>query len=290
MVRQKKAKPQKISIWCEKCDKPGAYTASNPEENRLLICNKCEWMTSDVWCPKCGMGGPFVDHIEERPLKWQCPECKTEFSLPEEFYEEPIRFRLERQTKKPNTRMLMQDSIDWIFSINKYVLLLPPVILYGILSLANEWIVGEASFYAELFRRGIFVLGIAFIFSPIFIMLLNIWLDRCKTIWGIKEKVKTTGFLLLPLLIISFWYIPTASQFLDYVLDYPVVQEGRAFTGRGVVQEVIRKKGIVGANVWINGQLFYYTWYDRNEIKPGDQVTIKYSPRSRHIIDVLAKN
>jgi len=290
MARQKKAKPQKISIWCEKCNRPGAYTSNNPEENRFLICNTCEWMTSDVWCPKCGRGGPFVEHIEERPFKWQCPECKTEFALSEEYYDQPIRFPLERQAKQPHKRMLMQDFIDWIYTKNKFVLFLPPIVLYGILSHANEWIVGEDGFYAELFRQGLFVFGIAFIFFPLIIMLVNIWFDRTKTIWGIKEKLKNTGIILLTFLIISFWYIPTALRFLDYVLDYPVVQAGKYFTGYGMVQEVTQGKGIVGAKVRINGQIFYFTGYDRNKIMPGEQVTIRYSPKSKHIIDVLAKN
>ena len=79
---------KKIYLYlpCEGCNEEGIYFANNFEEDTFLKCESCGKETSDVWCDKCGMGGPFVENIEERPDRWRCPDCKTEYMLGNDFY------------------------------------------------------------------------------------------------------------------------------------------------------------------------------------------------------------
>ncbi len=76
--------------WCEDCNSEGYVFVDNPESAYFVICKSCGWETSYVWCPKCGMGSAFVENLSERPFDWVCPNCKTKYPLPNEFYEKPI--------------------------------------------------------------------------------------------------------------------------------------------------------------------------------------------------------
>ena len=93
---------KKIYLYspCEGCEEEGIYFVNDFEENSFLKCNKCGKETSDVWCEKCGMGGPFVENIEERPNNWKCPDCKSEYTLPNDFYTNSTTLYLESEVSK----------------------------------------------------------------------------------------------------------------------------------------------------------------------------------------------
>ena len=93
---------KKIYLYlpCEGCSEEGIYFVDNFEEDSFLKCNNCGKETSDVWCKKCGMGGPFVKNIEERPDKWKCPDCNSEYMLPSDFYTDETTLYLESDVPK----------------------------------------------------------------------------------------------------------------------------------------------------------------------------------------------
>lgn len=76
-------------IWCEVCNQQGYIFVDDAEGSYFVVCKTCGWETSNVWCPKCGMGGGFVRNIGKRPTAWSCPNCKTEYKIPNRFYEKP---------------------------------------------------------------------------------------------------------------------------------------------------------------------------------------------------------
>ncbi len=79
-----------LPIWCEDCDSQGYVFVDDLDCPYYVVCKTCGYETSQVWCPKCQMGGEFVRNIGERPSSWNCSNCKTEYELPSEFYENPI--------------------------------------------------------------------------------------------------------------------------------------------------------------------------------------------------------
>ncbi len=86
-----------IPAWCEDCNSEGYIFVDNPESAYFVICKGCGWKTSYAWCPKCGMGGAFVRNLGERPSDWVCPDCKTKYQLPNEFYEKTINLYTEER-------------------------------------------------------------------------------------------------------------------------------------------------------------------------------------------------
>jgi len=37
------------------------------------------------------MGGPFIANIQAKPSSFDCPDCKTTYALPTNFYSSPIK-------------------------------------------------------------------------------------------------------------------------------------------------------------------------------------------------------
>ena len=119
-----------LPSWCEVCNREGFIFVDDPEGSYFVICKSCGWETSEVWCPKCGMGGEFVKNIDKRPSNWVCPNCKTKYQLPKEFYEKPInlfteqelpplvRERIEReiQANQPSFQEMFWQSLRVVFA------------------------------------------------------------------------------------------------------------------------------------------------------------------------------
>lgn len=85
-----------VPIWCEGCDEQGYVFDKDVMTGAFfVVCPHCRYETSEVNCTKCGVGGEFVENIKERPHSWTCSTCKTEYSLPADFYEKPLALHLE---------------------------------------------------------------------------------------------------------------------------------------------------------------------------------------------------
>ena len=84
------AEQEFIPVECENCDYEGYIFIDDAEQPYFVVCQTCGWETSYVWCPKCGMGGEFVEEISNRPKEWYCPDCDSEYQLPDGFYEEKV--------------------------------------------------------------------------------------------------------------------------------------------------------------------------------------------------------
>jgi hypothetical protein len=84
-----------LPIWCEQCDRQGLVSVDDVEQPYFVVCKRCGWETSEVFCPKCVIGGEFVEDVGKRPKSWKCPDCGTEYDLPESFYDEPVPLYLE---------------------------------------------------------------------------------------------------------------------------------------------------------------------------------------------------
>jgi len=80
-----------LTAYCTKCGEEGFYHFADDTQPHLWICWNCAKESSAVWCDKCGMGGHFVKKISSKPKSWKCPKCKREYSLPENFYDHPIK-------------------------------------------------------------------------------------------------------------------------------------------------------------------------------------------------------
>jgi hypothetical protein len=85
----------RLPIWCVQCDKQGFIFVDDVEQPYFVVCKRCGWETSEVFCPKCVIGGEFVEDVGKRPKSWKCPDCGTEYDLPESFYDEPVPLYLE---------------------------------------------------------------------------------------------------------------------------------------------------------------------------------------------------
>lgn len=90
-----------MPIWCEGCNEQGyIFDESVFEDAFFVVCPHCGRETSSVNCPKCEIGGEFVQNIEDRPDSWACPDCKTGYSLSNDFYRKPITLYLKSDLPK----------------------------------------------------------------------------------------------------------------------------------------------------------------------------------------------
>lgn len=90
MIREEDLKKEMyLPMTCTKCNEEGIYFTNDPEGNIFLICGNCGYGMVDVWCEKCGIGGPFITNIDKKPTSWQCPECKSQYKLSDDFYLTP---------------------------------------------------------------------------------------------------------------------------------------------------------------------------------------------------------
>jgi hypothetical protein len=60
----------------------------------FVVCSHCSHPSAYGWCEECGAGIQleWID-FRPRPAVWHCKDCGTEYQLPADFYENPIRFR-----------------------------------------------------------------------------------------------------------------------------------------------------------------------------------------------------
>lgn len=98
--REDMNKKNYLYAHCENCDEEGIYFVDDMEQNCFIKCNNCNAEMSDVWCEDCGMGGPFIENLNARPDKWQCPDCSKEYNLSYDFYNNPITLYRENQVPK----------------------------------------------------------------------------------------------------------------------------------------------------------------------------------------------
>lgn len=81
------------------CDNCGgeddiAYPADKTETPAYIICSHCLMPSAYVWCDKCGMGGQIAQtEFTGQPNKWKCISCHSEYTLPFDFYQNPIYFQ-----------------------------------------------------------------------------------------------------------------------------------------------------------------------------------------------------
>jgi hypothetical protein len=92
---------ESLPIWCVQCDKQGLIFVDDIEQPYFVVCKRCGWETSEVYCPKCNIGGEFVEDVGKRPTSWRCPDCGTEYDLPESFYDKPVLLYLEEDLGQP---------------------------------------------------------------------------------------------------------------------------------------------------------------------------------------------
>ena len=90
MVDKVENEKEELPIWCEGCDQQGFIFVDDTQKPAFVVCSRCGFEASQVWCPKCEMGGDFVSDIEDRPIYWVCTSCMKRYSLPDNFYEEPV--------------------------------------------------------------------------------------------------------------------------------------------------------------------------------------------------------
>jgi hypothetical protein len=90
MVDKVENEKEELPIWCEGCDQQGFIFVDDMQKPTFVVCSRCGFEASQVWCPKCEMGGDFVSDIEDRPIYWVCTSCMKRYSLPDNFYEEPV--------------------------------------------------------------------------------------------------------------------------------------------------------------------------------------------------------
>ena len=89
-----------VPIWCSGCNQQGDAYVDNYEDTFFVICNNCQYETSQVWCPKCEMGGEFVIEISKKPKTWNCPNCRSKYELPSDFYGNPVKLSVQRKIEK----------------------------------------------------------------------------------------------------------------------------------------------------------------------------------------------
>jgi hypothetical protein len=104
-----------MPLTCPDCEATGYYFSPAYDFDTALICWKCGCHFSQVWCDACGMGGDFVEGMDERPADWICPGCKREYSLPVGYYENPVRLisweNLDQDVQNSERAQLMRNRI-----------------------------------------------------------------------------------------------------------------------------------------------------------------------------------
>jgi hypothetical protein len=154
---------ESIPIWCEDCNRQGYIFIDDPEQPCFVVCKTCGWETSQVWCPKCGMGGEFVEEINKHPTSWNCPNCDTEYQLPQEFYEESVALIAEKELP-PHLRQLILSRKSLVN-------------LFKFLIIPKENRVGSSDeFYSpenKLFRRTVLLVIMAYLLIIILAVLIK---------------------------------------------------------------------------------------------------------------------
>lgn len=58
----------------------------NLDGQYFVQCDSCQHYASFVICKECGLGGDYVPNLLAKPSQWQCPNCRTENKLSDNFY------------------------------------------------------------------------------------------------------------------------------------------------------------------------------------------------------------
>jgi NAD-dependent SIR2 family protein deacetylase len=85
-----------ILYGCNNCKQEGWIFLDNPKSTVLVICSHCRNEIAYAYCPECDLFTNFLAHSDERrPTSWKCLECKNEYKLNPDFYENPVRLYFE---------------------------------------------------------------------------------------------------------------------------------------------------------------------------------------------------
>lgn len=70
---------------CPKCEYEGPerYSLVDPA---IVRCPQCDHIYSYIWCETCGIGGDFINNIDDRPRRWVCTDCGSSQSIPCKAY------------------------------------------------------------------------------------------------------------------------------------------------------------------------------------------------------------
>jgi predicted RNA-binding Zn-ribbon protein involved in translation (DUF1610 family) len=77
-----------VLFRCQDCKKELVYLCEDLEAPCFL--QHCTYEALEAWCSKCGIGFTFTLHNGEHPANWTCPDCKTNYPLPDDLYSNPM--------------------------------------------------------------------------------------------------------------------------------------------------------------------------------------------------------
>jgi hypothetical protein len=85
-----------ILYGCNNCRQEGWIFLDTPKSTVLVICSHCLHEIAYAYYPECDLFTNFLAHSDERrPTSWTCLECKNEYMLNPDFYENPVRLYYE---------------------------------------------------------------------------------------------------------------------------------------------------------------------------------------------------
>lgn len=119
---------QYSETWCLNCDQQIYYLpsshlyATNSHHNLIIKCPECAALTPDVLCEKCGIGGAFIENIDQKPGTWTCPNCHTNNLVDQSIYAQPI-VGITKRTSPPDLRKSFYSPTQ-LHPILKYVFII----------------------------------------------------------------------------------------------------------------------------------------------------------------------
>jgi len=85
-----------IPYGCNNCRQEGWIFPDSPQTTTFIICSQCRNEIAYAYCPECDIFTNFLAHSTvRRPTTWTCLECKKEYALSPDFYENPIQLYFE---------------------------------------------------------------------------------------------------------------------------------------------------------------------------------------------------
>ncbi|MCJ7432556.1 MAG: hypothetical protein MUO77_03620 [Anaerolineales bacterium] len=174
--------------WCNECGGDGEISYPDREHARpvYVICAHCSHPDAYVWCEHCEVGGQIADvDFPNHSFFWVCKECKNEYSLPSDFYHNPLVFKAKRNTggvfgknyQHVPLTWLRNQMITWKRNIPKiiYIFIFSTVLLGAVIIIQLNFshllfriALGSWLLLASLLFLGTIVLdGISMLFSTI---------------------------------------------------------------------------------------------------------------------------
>ncbi|OGO08206.1 MAG: hypothetical protein A3K46_02785 [Chloroflexi bacterium RBG_13_60_9] len=77
-----------VLFRCQDCKKELVYLCEDLEAPCFL--QHCTFEAIEVWCTKCKIGYTFSLSNGEHPSNWTCPDCRTNYPLPDDLYSNPM--------------------------------------------------------------------------------------------------------------------------------------------------------------------------------------------------------